>query len=88
VEQVREIIGVGQAEATGQIPFTPRAKQVLEAADRAGRSSASGRTGTGQLLLGLLGLPSSVALDVLKGLDIQPAAIRDQLVSVLEDPEP
>ena len=54
VQQVEEIIGRGQAPPTGHIPFTPRAKNVLELSFREALRLGHNHIGTEHLLLGLV----------------------------------
>ena len=54
VQQVEEIIGRGQAPTTGHIPFTPRAKNVLELSFREALRLGHNHIGTEHLLLGLV----------------------------------
>src|SRR5439155_22060197 len=51
--QVARIIGVGEAEVAGQIPFTPRAKKVLELALREAMNLGHNYIGTEHILLGI-----------------------------------
>jgi ATP-dependent Clp protease ATP-binding subunit ClpC len=53
-EQVQEIIGQGQTAPTGHIPFTPRAKKVLELSLREALQLGHSYIGTEHLLLGLI----------------------------------
>ena len=53
-EQVQEIIGQGQAAPTGHIPFTPRAKKVLELSLREALQLGHNYIGTEHILLGLI----------------------------------
>ena len=53
-EQVQEIIGQGQQAPTGHIPFTPRAKKVLELSLREALQLGHSYIGTEHLLLGLI----------------------------------
>ena len=82
---VLEIIGQGQQLPTGDIPFTPRVKRVLEltvaAADRREARSA----GTGHVLLGIADEGSGVAADVLRRHGATMDRVRDQLDQVLRD---
>jgi len=53
-EQVQEIIGTGQTAPSGHIPFTPRAKKVLELSLREALQLGHSYIGTEHLLLGLI----------------------------------
>ena len=63
--QVIEIIGEGQEPPSGHIPFTPRAKKVIEYAMREGLQLGHSYIGTEHLLLGLTREPDGVAAQVL-----------------------
>ena len=84
-EQVQEIIGQGQAAPTGHIPFTPRAKKVLELSLREALQLGHNYIGTEHILLGLIREGEGVAAQVLQKLgrrpeprpsDRDPAAVR------------
>ena len=64
-EQVQEIIGQGQQSPTGHIPFTPRAKKVLELSLREGLQLGHNYIGTEHILLGLIREGEGVAAQVL-----------------------
>jgi hypothetical protein len=63
--QVEEIIGQGQTAAIGQIPFTPRAKKVLELSLREALQLGHNYIGTEHILLGLVREGEGVAAQVL-----------------------
>jgi hypothetical protein len=67
-DQVIEIIGRGQAEPSGHIPFTPRAKKSLELSLREALQLGDGYIGTGHLLLGLIHQGDNVAVKILGSL--------------------
>jgi hypothetical protein len=87
VEQVRaqvvRIIGSGEEAASGQIPFTPRAKKVLELSLREALTLGHDYIGTGHLLLGLLSEKEGVAVHVLTDLGADLAALADEVTSRL-----
>jgi hypothetical protein len=64
--QIARSVGAGEEESPGQIPFTPRAKKVLELALREAKSLGHGQIGTEHILLGLVregdGLASRILL--------------------------
>ena len=64
-QQVEEIIGQGQAAPTGHIPFTPRAKKVLELSLREALQLGHNYIGTEHILLGLIREGEGVAAQVL-----------------------
>ena len=67
-EQVEEIIGQGQAAPAGHIPFTPRAKKVLELSLREALQLGHNYIGTEHILLGLVREGEGVAAQVLQKL--------------------
>src|SRR5437870_521994 len=66
--QVEEIIGQGQAAPTGHIPFTPRAKKVLELSLREALQLGHNYIGTEHILLGLIGDPGVGKTAIVEGL--------------------
>jgi ATP-dependent Clp protease ATP-binding subunit ClpC len=79
--KVEEMIGVGQASPeAGHIPFTPRAKKVLEMALREALGLGHNYIGTEHLLLGLLREGGGVAAQVLVGLGAELQAVRRTVV--------
>src|SRR5690348_16841669 len=64
-QQVEEIIGQGQYGTAGRIPFTPRAKKVLELSRREALAMGHNYVGTEHILLGLLREGDGVAAQVL-----------------------
>ncbi|MDO5644122.1 MAG: ATP-dependent Clp protease ATP-binding subunit [Dermabacter sp.] len=82
-EQVREIITEGSQAPTGHIPFTPRAKKVLELSLREALQLGHGYIGTEHILLGLLREGDGVAVKVLTRLGAQPAAVRQEVIERL-----
>ena len=64
-QQVEEIIGQGQQAPSGHIPFTPRAKKVLELSLRESLQLGHGYIGTEHILLGLIREGDGVAAQVL-----------------------
>lgn len=82
-EQVVEMIGEGQQAPSGHIPFTPRAKRVLELSLREALQLGHGYIGTEHMLLGLLREGESVAAQVLTKLDTDPQEVRQQVMMLL-----
>jgi len=82
-EQVGQIIGRGQQPPPGHIPFTPRAKKVLELALREAQQLGHGYIGTEHLLLGLIREGSGVAAQVLVRLGADLNRTRQQVVQLL-----
>ena len=80
-EQVVQIVGPGEAALpSGQIPFTPRAKRVLETAPREALSLGQNITNTEHILLGLVRENDGVASRILLDLDVDPERIRNQVI--------
>lgn len=77
--QVVEIIGEGQESPQGHIPFTPRAKKVIEYAMREGLQLGHSYIGTEHLLLGLTREPEGVAAQVLNKLGAEMDRVRTQV---------
>jgi ATP-dependent Clp protease ATP-binding subunit ClpC len=82
-EQVRQIVGQGEAVATGQIPFTPRAKKVLELALREALSFGHNHIGTEHVLLGLARENDGVAARILLDFGVDAERIRATVVKTL-----
>src|SRR5918992_3746470 len=81
--QVEEIIGQGQAAPPGHIPFTPRAKKVLELALREALQLGHSYIGTEHILLGLVREGGGVAAQVLIKLGADLARVRQQVIQLL-----
>lgn len=81
--QVVEIIGEGQEQPSGHIPFTPRAKKVLEYAMREGLQLGHSYIGTEHLLLGLCREQEGVAAQVLAKLGADVSKVRTQVTNLL-----
>ena len=80
--QVARIVGQGDEVTTGQIPFTPRAKKVLELALREALSLGHNYIGTEHILLGLV-REEGVAAQVLATHGVDLAAARQEVVRLL-----
>ena len=81
--QVEEIIGQGQSPPTGHIPFTPRAKKVLELSLREALELKHNYIGTEHILLGLIREGQGVAAQVLVKLGADLSRVRQQVIQVL-----
>jgi ATP-dependent Clp protease ATP-binding subunit ClpC len=81
--QVEEIIGQGQSAPTGHIPFTPRAKKVLELSLREAKQLGHNYIGTEHILLGLIREGEGVAAQVLVKLGAGLDRVRQQVIHVL-----
>ena len=82
-EQVQEMIGQGQQAPTGHIPFTPRAKKVLELSLREALQLGHSYIGTEHLLLGLIREGEGVAAQVLTKLGADTNRVRQQVIQLL-----
>jgi ATP-dependent Clp protease ATP-binding subunit ClpC len=85
--QVALIVGEGDEVTAGQIPFTPRAKKVLELSLREAHSLGHGYIGTEHILLGLAREQEGVAARMLLDLDVDRALLRDAVIKSLGGPE-
>src|SRR5881396_1128241 len=83
-QQVEEIIGQGQAAPTGHIPFTPRAKKVLELSLREALQLGHNYIGTEHILLGLIREGEGVAAQVLVKLGADLGKVRQQVIALLQ----
>ena len=82
-EQVQDIIGQGQQQPTGHIPFTPRAKKVLELSLREALQLGHNYIGTEHILLGLIREGEGVAAQVLVKLGADLSKVRQQVIQLL-----
>ncbi|NKX55080.1 ATP-dependent Clp protease ATP-binding subunit [Arthrobacter mobilis] len=82
-EQVQEIIGQGQQAPSGHIPFTPRAKKVLELSLREALQLGHNYIGTEHILLGLIREGEGVATQVLVKLGADLNRVRQQVIQLL-----
>ena len=80
--RVLQIVGRGESGMAGQIPFTPRAKKVLELSLREAEDLGHGYIGTEHILLGLLREGEGVAVRILADV-ASPADIRAGVMRVL-----
>jgi hypothetical protein len=90
LERVRaEIVGIvgsGEEVTTGQIPFTPRAKNVMELGLREALSLGHNYIGTEHLLLGLAREGDGVAVRILGELGVEPERLRGEVIEMLSGP--
>ncbi|MBN2177410.1 MAG: ATP-dependent Clp protease ATP-binding subunit [Demequinaceae bacterium] len=82
-EQVQEIIGEGSHAPSGHIPFTPRAKKVLEFSLREALQLGHNYIGTEHILLGLIREGEGVAAQVLGKLGADLGGVRQQVIQLL-----
>ncbi len=82
-DQVEEIIGQGGSSPSGHIPFTPRAKKVLELSLREALQLGHNYIGTEHILLGLIREGEGVAAQVLVKLGADLSRVRQQVIQLL-----
>ncbi len=82
-ELVLEIVGQGDSPPTGHIPFTPRAKKVLEMSLREALELGHHYIGTEHLLLGLVREGEGVAAQALRRQGVTLKAVRQKVVELL-----
>jgi ATP-dependent Clp protease ATP-binding subunit ClpA len=81
--EVRQIIGEGTAPPAGHVPFTPRAKKVLELSLREALELGHTYIGTEHILLGLVREGEGVAAQVLEKMGGDTARIRTKVIELL-----
>ncbi len=86
--QIVRVVGPGEEITAGQIPFTPRAKKVLELALHEALALGHNYIGTEHILLGLLRENDGVAAEVLVALDVDTDQLRDAMLSTVSGREP
>jgi ATP-dependent Clp protease ATP-binding subunit ClpC len=86
--QVARIVGQGDEVTTGQIPFTARAKKVLELALREALSLGHNYIGTEHILLGLVRENEGVAARILLDFDADAERIRNEIIRMLSSRGP
>jgi hypothetical protein len=86
--QVVRIVGSGEEVTSGQIPFTPRAKKVLELALREALSLGHNYIGTEHILLGLVRENEGVAARILLDFDADSEKIRNEVIRMLSGAAP
>ena len=86
--EVVRIVGVGNAVNTGQMPFTPEAKRVLELSLEEVRTLGHHYIGTEHILLGLLTLGEGVSARILLDCHAEPARIRAEVMRLLSGGRP
>jgi len=79
-EQVESIVGYGEEGTRVQVPFTPRAKKVLELALREAMQLGHNYVGTEHVLLGLVIEREGVAARILSNLDVEPNRVRHEVL--------
>ncbi len=81
-QQVEEVIGLGKRAPSGHIPFTPRAKKVLELSLRDALQLGHNSIGTGHILLGLLREGEGVGPQILVRLGNDLNVVRRRVISL------
>ena len=81
--EVEKVIGRGSGFVAVEIPFTPRAKRVLELSLEEARQLGHNYIGTEHLLLGLIREGEGVAARVLENLGVDLAKVRTQVIRML-----
>jgi hypothetical protein len=84
--EISRIVGAGQEAPCGQIPFTPRAKKVLELAWREALGLGHNYIGTEHLLLGIAREDEGVATQILLGCGVDAAGVRAAVTQMLSGP--
>jgi ATP-dependent Clp protease ATP-binding subunit ClpC len=84
-QRVEEIIGRGQHTPSGHIPFTPRAKKVMELSLRESRRLGHNYIGTEHILLGLISEGDGVAAQVLTSLGAEYDRVKEQATQLLAE---
>jgi ATP-dependent Clp protease ATP-binding subunit ClpA len=86
--QVTRVVGEGDEVATGQIPFTPRAKKVLELSLKEALALNHNYIGTEHILLGVVRENQGVAARILSDLDADSDKIRGAVLAILGSASP
>jgi ATP-dependent Clp protease ATP-binding subunit ClpC len=86
--QVVRLVGSGEEVTSGQIPFTPRAKKVLELTLREALIPGHNSIDTEDILLGLVNEHEGVAARILLDFDADSEEIRNEVVRALEAEDP
>jgi ATP-dependent Clp protease ATP-binding subunit ClpC len=86
--QVEEIIGQGGTSPSGNIPFTPRVKKVIEYSLREGLHLGHNYIGTEHLLLGLIREGEGVAAQILTSLGLDLSIARQKVIQTLSGQKP
>jgi ATP-dependent Clp protease ATP-binding subunit ClpC len=86
--QVERLVGRGNLPGTGQIPFTPAAKTVLELSLREALALGHNHVGTEHLLLGLQREGKGVAIEVLAELGVSEEGARGAVLAALSGEPP
>jgi ATP-dependent Clp protease ATP-binding subunit ClpC len=83
-QQVEEVVGPGQTgPQRGHLPFTPRAKKMLQLSLREAIALGHGYIGTEHILLGLVRGDDGATMRVLNGLGVDPNRVRQQVIQLV-----
>ncbi len=82
--EVEKTLGLGTGFIGRDLPFNPRARQVLEQANKEARQLAQNYVGPEHLLLGLIGEPS--VAKILQNLGLNPALVKTQIIRIIRKP--
>lgn len=87
--EIEKIVGTGDnVMLLGEIPFTPRAKKVLELAVEEAQNMGHNYVGTEHLLLGLIREEEGVAARVLENIGVRLDVVREEVISLLGEGHP
>jgi ATP-dependent Clp protease ATP-binding subunit ClpC len=86
--EVVRVVGVGDRDASGQIPFTPLAKHVLAQALHEALVLGHNYIGTEHLLLGLVSLSEGPSVRILADMNVTPEAVRSETLRLIAPSEP
>jgi ATP-dependent Clp protease ATP-binding subunit ClpC len=86
--EVVRVVGVGDRDASGQIPFTPVAKHVLEQALHEALVLGHNYIGTEHILLGLISMKEGPSVRILADMNVTPDAIRAETMRLIKPSQP
>ena len=84
-KEIELYIGRGTGYITAQIPFTPRAKRILELSVHESKDLGQSFVGTEHILLALIGEPDGVAKRTLEKLDVNLSTLRSLILTYIEE---
>jgi len=84
-KEVEKYIGRGTGFVASEIPFTPRAKRVLEMAVQEGKDLGQNYVGTEHILLALIGEDDGVAIRTIENMGLDLAEIRTTILSLIKE---
>ena len=83
---VARVVGEGDEARTGQIPFTPQAKKVLELSLREALSLGHNHVGTEHILIGVARVNDDVGARILLDFHADAEKIRDEVIRLMSGP--